>query len=318
MIKRLFAVIAIFLLFPAVLTAGKSDEQKLLKLVPTGAKGVISADLSAWLCLPVVQKKLAESREIWKNYGFEITDIGAILFWGNEEKWALLTAYKKGVEPGKLFPAPYFSCVSSETGGVRVWRVSAQGTLPQRKRGTRQVSFQATVMQRNILCILPDNADAAEIVKLMKSACGVKYPAAAAGSLRGVLRNGKPPMPEKAVLSCRMTGKQKSDLEGFLSLTVGTPEEASQLCAQGMLMTNLLLVGAMQNDPQLAADIVQCLKFASSQNNVSIKFSLKAELLERIGKFVSEEAREKRSIRKNGKRRSPSRFVPEKNPAENK
>lgn len=307
--KRFFAIIWIFFAFAFVLDASRIDEQMLLKKVPVGADWVISADVSAWLELPAVKKRIAENRdlaEFQKSTSLEPGDLSALLLWGSGEKFALLTAWKKKVDPEKLFQKPYFSCSGKVISGIKVWDVkSVSSATAKSKRGKRprHLEFRIAVLSANVMVFFQNNSDIAGMLKLMKNSLGITFPAAAVGSLRGFLRNGQPPMPEQAWLSCRMTGKNKSDLQGTVSVTAKNAEEAAQMCGQAMLMTNIILSGAMQNDPKLAADIVQSLKFNANGRNVTLKFNIAAALLERIGNFAAEKAKEKKALRKRGKQR---------------
>lgn len=308
MVKRFFAIISVLVFSASVLAGARADEQKLLKMVPSGASAVISADISPWLELPAVKKRIAESRDlaVFQNTtSLKPADLSAVLLWVNDKNWALLTAWKKSVDPQKLFVPPYFSCSGSRVAGVKVWHVKSKADAKlsgKRKRSGRSKAFQAVLLPGNVMAFCDEAADIAEMLKMMKNSKGVKFPAAANGALRGVLCSGKPPMPEQAWLSCRMTGKNKSDLQGMVSVTMASAEEAAQMCGQAMLMSNILLAGAMQNDPQLAADIVQSLKFKANGKEITLNFTLPASLLERIGKLASEKAKEKKALRKRGKK----------------
>ena len=88
MVKRLSAIIAVFLALTVSLSAGQALEKKLLGMVPAKSEVVVSADLTELLNYPAFQKSMSESRDIavyTRNTGISPADCGAFSF-GQKER----------------------------------------------------------------------------------------------------------------------------------------------------------------------------------------------------------------------------------------
>jgi hypothetical protein len=91
----------------------------------------------------------------------------------------------------------------------------------------------------------------------------------------------------------------------MLQATMNSPQEAEQMQGQAMLMCNLLLVQAMQNEPELATDLIKQMKFNVTDSVVTLNVLLPGELLDRLGKFAAKKSLQK-SVRKKQKKTTPA------------
>ncbi|MBQ7694158.1 MAG: hypothetical protein IJT50_03455 [Lentisphaeria bacterium] len=305
MLKRFF-LIALLSFCGALLLADKADEARLLKLIPAGAEGVLSVDLTDWLTIPAVAKQLKSNAGIAKlraDFGVGPEDLGAFAAWGGGDDWAVLVAWRKNVTPEQLFKAPHFTCAKATIEGSVFYNISTvkavkpgkKGKHGKRKHG-KTLNFWLTVLPGNVFCFVQDAAAGNRYLKsIAGSKAGFAFPQAVTGSLRGVLKaDRRPDLPCKGgQFGFQVTRTPKTVLEGILSVTVKSAEEAAQLSSQGMLMTNMMLASAMQDDPDLAVDLVKCLRFNASGPECSLTVKIPGELLERLGEFAAQQAEQK-------------------------
>ena len=305
MLKRFF-LIALLSFCGALLLADKADESKLLKLIPANAEGVLSVDVTDWLTLPAVSKRLKNNSDIAKlraQFGVGPEDLGALAGWGKGDDWAVLVAWRRNVTPEQLFKAPDFTCGKATVDGTVFYNISTvKPVRPAKKSKSGKVkpgktlNFWLTVLPGNVFCFVADAPAGSRYVKAIREKkTGIVFPPSIAGSLRGVLRTDRPDLPQSARIGCRVTRGPKAVLEGVVSVTMKSPEEAAQLSSQGMLMTNMMLASAMQDDPDLAVDLVKCLKFGASGSECTLKIKIPGELLERLGDFAAEQARQRKA-----------------------
>jgi hypothetical protein len=306
--KRLSVIVALFFCLTLSLFAGKADEKKLLKLVPAGAEAVVSVDITDWLTLPALKKGLAESPDaalIRKKTGVSPDDLSAALFWAKEDTWALVIQVKKPFEPEKLFRAPDFRCVKVTAEGETLYNVSSVKPVKVKKVQKKPVSFWIGRLPGNTVVFSQDAAMISQALKEMKSnPKGFVFPADVTGSLRGVVKGGQLPM-QQLLIGCQMTGKERDAFSGVLHAAMNSQQEAEQMQGQAMLMCNLLLVQLMQNEPDLAADLMKQLKFSVKENVISLNVVLPGALLDRLGKFAAKRSLQK-SIRKKTKKTVPA------------
>lgn len=314
MVKRLSALLVLFAAL--ISAAAQSDEKKLLDLVPAGSEGVVSVNMTDWTSVPAVRKGLTESREVAAltgKAGLSLLDLGALAFWWKGDDWAFLTAWRKPFDPGKCFAAPHFVCGKARIKGITLYHVnSIRKPVPEKKKSKRkrsaELSFWCTVLPGNVVGFFSDSAAALRAVGMMKGAKGFVFPMQASGSLRGVAKGGKLPV-AGALLSCRMTGAQRSDFSGFLSVELNSAEEAANLKGQGMMMCNLMLIQSMQSDPELAAELMRCLRFDSSGSNVSLTAVIPGDVLKRLGEFAAAQAEKRKNSRvRSPRKKSTSKF----------
>lgn len=316
MAKRLFAIVGLFLLLTAFAAAGVKDEKKLLALVPAGAEGVLSLDTTEWFQLPALREGLLKSREldaIPRGSGLQITDLGALVFWWKGDDWTLLSSWSKPFDPMRVFRAPLFVCGKVDLAGETIYSVtSVEKVRPDKKKRAKRKSgnlaFWCAGLPGNCVGFFSDSASAFRALKLMKGRNkGFTFPMQASGTFRGVMQQSEKLPFQGALLSCRMTGSRKDEFSGFLSVTARTPEEAANWKAQGMMMLNLMLVQTMQDDPQLASDLVRCLKFDSVDRNVTLTANISAPLLKRLGTFCESQTKKyaSRKVRSSGKKGVP-------------
>ena len=316
MVKRLSAILVLSAALISAAAAAQSDEKKLLDLVPAGSEGVVSVNVTDWFNVPAVRKGLTESREVAAltgKTGLSPLDLGALTFWWKGDEWALLTAWRRSFDPGKCFTAPHFVCGKARIKGITLYHVnSIKKPVPEKKSRKRKksadLSFWCTVLPGNVVAFFSDSASALRAVAMMKGERGFVFPMQASGSLRGVAKGGKLPV-SQALLSCRMTGNKKSDFSGYLSVELNSAEEADNLKAQGMMMCNLMLIQSMQDAPELAAELVQCLRFDSSGKNVSLTASIPGALLKQLGEFAAAQAEKRKTSRmRSSRKKSPSKI----------
>ena len=310
MVKRLSVIFAVFFAFCSLLTADQADEKKLLSKVPHGAEVVLSVDMTQWLQLPALKKGLTESRDVavfYRNSQLQPADISAITFWMKDETMALLVALKKKFYPEKVFSAPRFICRKSNVSGVVLYDVeSTEVPRAARKHQVKKIAFAVALLPGNTIAFFADSAAAAGALKVMKGKTGFSFPAKVTGSLRGMAGGGKLPVKE-AFLYCCMTGAAQKDFSGTLDVQTASAEEAEQLKGQVMLMFNMFLFQYMQKKPELATEILQAVKFDSAGDRISVKASLSAALLDRLGAFAAtrkamtkRKAAERRRSKKSG------------------
>ena len=305
MLKRFF-LIALLSFCGALLLADKADEAKLLKLIPANAEGVLSVDVTDWLTIPAVSKQLKSNAGIAKlraDFGIGPEDLGAFAAWGGGDDWAVLAAWRKNVTPEKLFKAPHFTCAKVTVEGAVFYNISTVKAIrpgKKSKSGKRKpgktLNFWLTVLPGNVFCFVQNAAVGGRYLKSVKAGkTGYAYPQTVTGSLRGIVKNDR--RPDLPVTAARfgffMTRTPKMVLEGILSVTVKSAEEAAQLSSQGMLMTNMMLASAMQDDPDLAVDLVKCLRFNASGPECSLAVKIPGELLERLGEFAARQAEQR-------------------------
>ena len=306
MLKRFF--LAVLLSFcGALLLADRADEEKLLKLIPSDAEGYLSVDVTDWLTIPAVSKRIKDNPETAKlraKFGVGPEDLGALAGWGRGDDLVVLAAWRKKVTPEQLFKAPDFTCTKVTVEGTVFYNcVSTKFGKPARKSKSgkmkpgKKAKFCLTVLPGNVFCLMKDAAVGGRYVKTIREKkTGIVFPPSLTGSLRGVLKTDRPDLPVSAArLGCRVTHGPKAVLEGFLSVTTKSPEEASQLSSQGMLMTNMMLASAMQDDQDLAVDLARCLKFGASGSDCTLKIKIPGELLERLGDFAAEQAEQRKA-----------------------
>lgn len=293
--KRFSVIAALCFVLTLSLFAGKTDEKKLLSLVPPTADGVLSIDLSAWLSLPSVKKGLTGSPDVSilkKRTGLTPDDIRALVFWGQEESWALLVSTQKPFNPAAFFKAPEYLCKKSIVEGKTLYTVSSPKARPKKKRRRkRQDSFCVTVLSDNVTAFFQDPLQASACLKLMKGKKGYTFPAGINGSFKGII--SKAHGFEKAVISCAMTGAAKDAFTGTLRLTLQSAQQAEEMRGQAMLMLNLLLLQSMKDDPELGADIMKQFKFDVQNSDIILTAELPAPLLERLSKYALKKKQKK-------------------------
>ena len=305
MLKRFFLV-ALLSFCGALLLADKADESKLLKLIPANAEGVLSVDVTDWLTIPAVSKQLKSNPGIPKlraEFGIGPEDLGALAAWAGGDDWAVLAAWRRNVTPEQLFKAPHFTCAKATVEGAVFYNISTVKAIrpgKKSKSGKRKpgktLNFWLTVLPGNVFCFVQNAAVGSRYLKSVKAGkTGYAYPQTVTGSLRGIVKNDR--RPDLPVTAARfgflVTRTPKMVLEGILSVTVRSAEEAAQLSSQGMLMTNMMLASTMQDDPDLAVDLVKCLRFNASGPECSLKVKIPGELLERFGAFAAKQAEQK-------------------------
>lgn len=294
MLKRFF-LIALLSFCGALLLADKADESKLLKLIPADAEGVLSVDVTDWLTVPAVSRQLKSSSDVAafrKTYGFGPEDLGAFAGWGKGDDLVVLLAWRKKVTPEQLFRAPNFTCAKTAVEGDVFYNIRKTGG-PGKK-----ANFWLTVLPGNVFCFAQDAAVGGRCLKAVKEGkTGFAFPPTVTGSLRGILKKiaNRPELPEGAVLGFRATHGPKAVLSGTVAVTMKTPEEAAQLAAQGQTATSMVLIGAMQDDQDLALDLVRCLKFKASGSECTLNVKIPGELLERFGDFAAKQAEQKKA-----------------------
>ena len=304
--KRLSVIVALFFCLTLSLFAGKADEKKLLKLVPAGAEAIVSVDTTDWLTLPALKKGLAESPDValfQKKTGLRPEDLGAALFWAKEETWAFVTLWKKPFSPEKLFRAPDFLCSKVTMNGETLYNVTS--VKPVKKKKDRPVAFWIGQMPGNVVVFSQEVAMIGQALKAMKNKpAGFVFPAHVTGSLRGIVKGGKLPL-QQLQIGCQMTGAKRDAFSAMLQATMNSPQEAEQMQGQAMLMCNLLLVQAMQNEPELATDLIKQMKFNVTDSVVTLNVLLPGELLDRLGKFAAKKSLQE-SVRKKQKKTTPA------------
>ena len=311
MLKRFFLA-ALLSFCGALLLADSADETKLLNLVPADAEGVLSVDVTDWLTIPAVSKQLKGNSDVAKfrtKFGIGPEDLGALAAWGKGDDWAVLAAWRRNVTPEQLFKAPDFTCAKVTVEGTVFYNVSTVKPVKPGKKGKhgKTVNFWLTVLPGNVFCFVSDATVGGRYVKTIKGKkAGFVFPATVAGSLRGVLKVDRPDMPKSARLGCRVTHGPKAVLEGVFSVTMNSPEEASQLSSQAMLTTNMVLASTMQDDPDLAVDLVKCLKFGASGPECTLNIRIPGELLERFGDFAAKQAEQKKAAKPARKAAKPA------------
>ena len=309
--KRLSVIVALFFSLTLSLFAGKADEKKLLKLVPAGAEAVVSVDITDWLTLPALKKGLAESPEaalIQKTTGLRPEDLSAALFWAKEDTWALVVQMKKSFEPEKFFTAPDFRCVKVTAEGETLYNVSSAKPVRSRKAAKQPVRFWIGRLPGSAVVFSQDAAMISQALKEMKNTPkGFVFPADMKGSIRGIVKGGKLPL-QQLLIGCQMTGKERDAFSGVLHAVMNSQQEAEQMQGQAMLMCNLLLVQLMQDEPDLATDLMKQLKFSVKENVVSLNVVLPGALLDRLGKFAAKRSLQK-SVRKKTKKTGPVGYV---------
>ena len=308
MVKRLSAIIAVLLALTVSLSASQLLEKKLLGMVPEKSEVVVSADLTDLLNYPAFKKSMAESRDIavyTKNTGISPVDCGAFLFWAKGEKYALLFAFKKAFDPLKAFKAPLFLCrkVPAESGALYHVKSLKAPRKAARKAGIKEISFYVVPLAGDAVAFFGDEKSASEALKEMKGKRGFSYDSRLKGSFRGIARGGALPVTE-ALLSCNVRDKKKGDLDIFFSAEFKSAEEAAAANEQISMMVSFLLLQVMQKEPELATELVKCLKFQLQGKQLVLKTVVSGTLLERLGKFLSE-SKKKKSAAKGRKALSP-------------
>ena len=306
--KRLSVIVALFFCLTLSLFAGKADEKKLLKLVPAGAEAVLSVDITDWLNLPALKKGLAESPDmalIRKKTGLCPDDLSAALFWAKGDTWAFVISMKKPFDPEKLFRAPDFRCVKVTAAGETLYNVSSVKPVKVKKKTRQPVAFWIGRLPGNAVVFSQEAVMISQALKEMKSNPeGFVFPADVTGSLRGVVKGGKLPL-QQLLIGCRMTGKKRDAFSAVLRAAMNSQQEAEQMQGQAMLMCNLLLVQLMQDEPELATDLMKQLKFSVKDNVISLNVFLPEALLDRLGKFAAKRSLQK-SVRKKTKKTVPA------------
>ncbi len=302
--KRLSAILLIIFALSAVLAATPVDEKRLLKMVPADAEAVVSVNATEWFSLPVVQKSLSESPaapEFLRQTGISFTDLTAAVFWCRGGDMALLGIWKRKFDPERIFLAPRFTCKKVQREGRNFYFVKS-APVPGKKSRRKQTSreFWVASLPGGVTGFFSSFEMAAGFEKMAKGAKAFVFPASAQGALRAFARGGKLPVKEFA-LSCSMTGAKRSDFSAFASCECATPEEAAALRSQMMLMCNLMLVQSMQNAPELAAELIQKLKFDVSGNRLFLTVVLPEKMLKELGDFAQKEAAKKK-LRRNRKK----------------
>ena len=309
MLKRFF-LIALLSFCGALLLADKADESKLLKLIPADAEGVLSVDMTDWLTIPAVSKQLKASSDVAKlraELGIAPEDLGAFAGWGKGDDLVALIAWRKNVTPEQLFKAPDFTCTKTTVEGAVFYNVVSKKAVKPGKKGKngkvkpgKKAKFCLTVLPGNVFCFVENTEVGGRYMKVIKAGkTGFAFPPTVTGSLRGILKKmaNHPELPEGAFLGLRVTHGPKAVLEGIVSATMKSPEEAAQLSAQGQAVTNMVLLGALQDDQDLALDLVRCLKFKASGAECTLKIKIPGELLERFGDFAAEQVEQKKAAK---------------------
>ena len=308
MVKRLSAIIAVLLALTVSLSASQLLEKKLLGMVPEKSEVVVSADLTDLLNYPAFKKSMAESRDIavyTKNTGISPVDCGAFLFWAKGEKYALLLAFKRAFDPRKVFKAPLFQCrkVPAESGTLYHVKSLKSPRKAAKRAGINEISFYVAPLAGDAVAFFSHEKFASEALKEMKGKRGFSYDPRLKGSFRGIARGGALPVTE-ALLSCNVRDKKKGDLDIFFSAEFKSAEEAAAANEQISMMVSFLLLQVMQKEPDLATELVKCLKFQLQGKQLVLKTVVRGTLLERLGKFLSE-TKKKKSAAKRRKTAAP-------------
>lgn len=306
MLKRFFLA-ALLSFCGALLLADRADETKLLKLVPADAEGVLSVDVTDWLTIPAVSRQLKSNSDVAKfraEFGIAPEDLGAMTGWGKGDDLVLLLAWRRNVTPEQLFKAPRFTCTKVTVDGTVFYDIRKKAGS-----GKKKVNFWLTVLPGNVFCFVQDSAVGSRYMKVVKGGkTGFSFPPTVSGSLRGVLKKiaNRPEMPEGALLGLRVTHGPKAVLDGSVSVTMKSSEEAAQLSAQAQAATNMVLIGAMQDDQDLALDLVRCLKFSASGAVCTLKMKIPGELIEKFGEFAAKQAEQKKAAKAARKAAKPA------------
>ena len=302
MVKRLSAIIAVFLALTVSLSAGQALEKKLLGMVPAKSEVVVSADLTELLNYPAFQKSMSESRDIavyTRNTGISPADCGAFLFWAKGEKYALLFAFKKAFDPLKVFKAPLFHCRKVPSGNGTLYHVKSLKTprKASKRAGISEISFYVAPLSSDAAAFFSDEKFASAALKEMKGKRGFSYDSRLKGAFRGIARGGALPVTE-ALLSCNVRDKKKGDLDIFFSAEFKSAEEAAAANEQISMVISFLLLQVMQKEPELATELVKCLKFQLQGKQLALRTVVRGTLLERLGKFLSESKKKKSAAKR--------------------
>ena len=278
-------------------------------MVPAGAEGVLSADMSALSQLPSITKGLAESRDyaLWSQAsGLKISDLSALVYWGKEGNMALLAAFAKPFTPEKLFTAPFFSCKKSSVSGVTLYHVKSLKKIKSAQKVAKQdLSCWVALLPGNTAAFFPDSDSAVNSLAQMKGKSGFSFSEGMKGTLRGWAKIDQPPFLE-ASLNCSAGGKDKGGFKGVLTIKTPSPEEAKAANAQAKMLFTMFVLQSMQEEEELGTRLVKAFKFRASGSNVTVTANLSAALLNDLSAFAAKEAEKRKAAKKSRKARKKS------------
>ena len=301
--KKGFSVIVASFVFVTVsLFGARADEERLLKLIPVDAKNVLSVDITAVSNHPAFKKGMTESPEInalTKNTGLGPQNIGALTAWGEEGNWVILTAWDKPFDPAKAFKAPDFLCGKTQIDGKTVYNIVPNNLPAGKKSGKRGLKKNHTFW----VALLPGNAvafakDSTSALRALKSAPAksFRFPEKLEGTFRGVFEDETMGF-GKSEVSCSMTGPMQRDLSLHLKLGTQSPQMAEQIRGQLLMMLNLVMIKTMQNEPELAGELLKQIKSGTQGNKVTFDIVLPGALLDRLIKFAGAQSQKKKMRR---------------------
>ena len=305
--KGFSVIVASFVFLTVSLFGAKADEERLLKLIPVDAQSVLSVDITAVSSHPAFKKGMTESPEInalTKNTGLGPQNIGALTAWGDGESWVILTAWNKPFDPAKAFKAPDFLCGKTQINGKTVYNIVPNNLPAGQKSGTRGLkknhTFWVALLPGNVVAFAKDSTAALRALK-SSPAKSFRFPEKLEGTFRGVFSSESMGL-GKSEFSCRMVGPMQRDLSAHLKLGTQSPQMAEQLRGQLLMMLNLVMIQTMQNEAELAGELMKQLKSGISGNDVTFDIVLPGALLERLGKFAGTQVKKQKARRSANKR----------------